>query len=234
MNLKYKKYLVLLAILSLSSFLFSFFVTKKLALVSSIPANNSNLNIFTQPILLQFNQSINLGDFKFQISPEEPFTPSQDEKTRIILTFSKVFQINTNYLLTIFYKGKQMDQINFNTNIPSNTQYDARFLEDVQNNMDNKYPLMAKTPYETKDYRVVYSAPLTLEITLKSSNLTSSDAISAVKSWVTQNGGDSMAHKYVIGTGPIPSPQTGISTPLPTPTKAPTSSPSLFEYAPAE
>lgn len=200
MNPKYKKIITPLAILTIGSVILSLFKVQKLSLVSSSPTNNSSLSNLNQPILLEFNQKINLEDLKFQIVPEEKFAPSKIENTKVMLTFNKVFQINTNYLVTILYKEKQLDQINFTTTISPNTQYDARFLEEVQNNMDDKYPLMVKTPYISPQFRVVYSAPLTLEITLTNPNLTSSEAIEEVKSWVTQNGGDVAAHTFVIAT----------------------------------
>ena len=61
--------------------------------------------------------------------------------------------------------------------------------------MARDYPLATKVPYENNDIKIVYSAPMALEITLKNPNLTSAEVIEAVKSWVTQNGGDADAHK---------------------------------------
>ena len=41
-------------------------------------------------------------------------------------------------------------------------------------------------------------------IALKNPNLTSAEAIDEVKSWITANGGDAGAHKYVVSYKPLP------------------------------
>ncbi len=72
----------------------------------------------------------------------------------------------------------------------------------MKDELARDYPLAQKLPYSTPDYRVVYSSPMTLEITLKNSNLTSVEVIDEIKSWVTKNGGDVANHKYVIAPAP--------------------------------
>ena len=207
MNLKYKKIFIALTVISLGVFIFSFFVTKKLNLISTYPVKDSNLTNLNSPILLEFNQKINLADFKFEVTPTETFSSEQNGDTKITLKPNKTLQINKKYSLVITHKNKQVETLSFTTNASKDTQYDARFNQDIQNELDTQYPLIAKTPYTTSLYRVVYSAPMTLEITIKNPEISSMEAINDIKSWVTSVGGDADAHKYVISDTPyVPSP----------------------------
>lgn len=198
MNLKYKKILIILAIVSIGVFMLSFFITKKLTLISSYPTKDSNLSNLNSPITLEFNQKISLSDFKFEIIPTETFSLEQSGGTKIIIKLDKTPKINTKYSLNILYKDKHVDIVNFTTNVPKDTQYDARFLQDTQAELDAQYPLIAKTPYSTPEYRVVYSAPMTLKITIKNPNIASQKVIEEIRAWVTQNGSDASAHKYIL------------------------------------
>lgn len=224
MNPKHKKVIIIFSFLAITSLAFSFFITRKITIVSSLPKNNSNITNVNTSIILEFNQKINLDNIKLTITPEESLTLTQIENTKVVIDFDKPLQINSKYSVLIFYKEKQIDQLFFTTNISSDIQYDARFLEEVQKNMDNKYPIIAKTPYNNSLYRVVYSAPLTLEITLKNPNITTEKAISDIRTWVESVGGDATAHKYIISNKPLPS-TTPLSTPTPTKTLSPSPTP---------
>lgn len=206
MNPKYKKILVALTIISIGAFILSFFITKKLTIISTYPVKDSNLSNLNSPIVLEFNQKINLNDFKLEIIPIETFVSEQEVDTKITLKINKTLQINTKYSLKIVYKDKLIDTLSFTTNAPKDTQYDARFNQDVQNELDTQYPLIKKTPYNTTLYRVVYSAPMTLEITIKNENILPEKAFSEIRAWVTSVGGDADAHTYVISDKPLPSP----------------------------
>ena len=205
MNPKYKKIIIVFAILTLIAFLLSFFIKKSPQLLSSYPSNNSNLNDPNSPIALEFDQKIDINDYKFVITPIETFTPIQISDTEISISFSKSLLINSKYTLIIQYKNEPVGQIVFTTNAPPGTQFDARFNQDIQNELDAQYPLIAKTPYETPTLRVVYSAPMTLEITIKNRGISSQKATEEVRSWVTSVGGDATTHKYIISNQSLPS-----------------------------
>lgn len=198
MNLKYKKYLFVLAVLVLLSFLISIFSSKTPSLISSFPSNNANLDAFNSPITLEFNQKINPNNFTFTISPNETFSVNQWGPTKIILTLDKTFRINSKYILEISYKNKHLTQIAFTTNAPPNTQFDARFLENIQQDLNHNYPLMAVTPYQTANFRVVYTAPLQLTITPTNSQIPQDQILEQVKSWVSSRGVDAASHQYLF------------------------------------
>jgi hypothetical protein len=194
-----KKILLILSIIAFTTLLISMVYRPDPKLINSNPKTGTNISNLDQSILLEFNKEIKLEDFSFKIDPNEDFTPVLSENRIVTLNFHKTFPINKKYLLTIVYKGKQLGEvIHFTTNVPKSTQYDARFNQEIQAELETQYSLMSKTPYETDEYRVVYSAPFTLEITIKNKSISTTDAISEVKVWVTKNGGDSMAHKYVV------------------------------------
>ncbi|KKU13357.1 MAG: hypothetical protein UX21_C0047G0001, partial [Microgenomates group bacterium GW2011_GWC2_45_8] len=78
------------------------------------------------------------------------------------------------------------------------TQTDQIILDQIHAELKDKYPLANKTPYTTPEYRVIYSAPLTLEITLKTGALAPDAAISQIQLWVKNNGLDPSTHQYLV------------------------------------
>lgn len=163
---------------------------------SSITTNTTKVNYF-DPIQLKLDQSISPAKISVKSVPEElwDITSAEGDPTTILLNHTQYFRVNTNYSLTIFYDNQQISVLTFKT---APQQNDPRYVQEVNNEMARDYPLATKVPYETNNYSVVYSLPLTLEITLKNFDLSEDEAIAEVKSWVTKNGGNSAAHKYVI------------------------------------
>lgn len=205
-NPKLKRILIaILAVISVLAILFIYFSTKKtnkpsepVAIISSVPANDSqNASVF-DPIKITFNQTVDPADLSVISVPAEDWTVSSNTQDSVSLNHKVYLRVATNYKLTISYKGSVLGILNFET---VKSQNDPRQLQNLQSELNRDYPLASLTPYETADYRVVYSAPLTLEIDLKSS-ISSEDAISQIKSWVKTNGVDPDTHKYVVVSSP--------------------------------
>ncbi len=165
---------------------------------TSLTTSSTKVNYF-DPLRLKFDQSINPSLLSIKSVPEESWsvTSAIGDPTSIVLDHAQYFRVNTDYSLTIFYDNQQIHVLKFRT---APQQSDPRYVQEVNNEMARDYPLATKVPYENNIFKIVYSAPLTLEITLKNSNITSQKAIEEVKSWVAQNGGNASAHKYVIAT----------------------------------
>lgn len=174
-------------------------------LIEPIPKTIPNLADPNAPLTLMFDRAVALNDFSFTLKPAEEIMPEATDQTTIVINFKKPRAINLKYLLTANYKNSPLFELTFTTNVSQNTQYDARFNQEIQKELDQDYPLITQTPHNTPLYRVVYSAPMTLEITIKNPSIGSTEAIADAKEWVRSLGGDVEAHKYVIAP-PSPAP----------------------------
>ena len=198
-----KKFIIFLSIISLTFLIFSLIYkpqTPSPQLLISSPTQNARSSSLTDPIQLKFDQPIDPSLLTISSIPAESWSiESGLDNNSITLKSKQYLRVDTNYSLSIVYKNIQITTLNFKT---MTQQGDPRYTQEVLSELERDYPLAAKTPLTTSQYRVVYSSPMTLEITLKNSNLTSAEVIDEVKSWVTKNGGDSIAHKYVIARAP--------------------------------
>jgi hypothetical protein len=162
---------------------------------ATTPLDKSTQNSVMINPQIQFNKSILASDISIASSPDENWTINQVDKQTISLSHKKYLYLNTKYVLTIKYLDQVVSIYTFST-APGQT--DPRFLQQVQDKMDAQYPLMGETPRFTQGYSLVYSAPLTLEITILDSKITPSDIILQAKAWVTQNGLAPDSHQYKI------------------------------------
>ena len=194
--LKYKNYLiVILTILSLGFLLFN----KKTPPIPQItvyaPKNLSQgIDLRASPNYALDNPSA-FDELSIKSSPPINFKLEILNQNAIIATHSLAFQPATTYAVTLYWKDQIILTHSFTT---IKSQEDPLLIQNMKDELARDYPLAQKLPLNTTQYRVVYSAPLTLEISIKNPNLTSAEIIEEVKSWVAQNGGDSSAHKYVI------------------------------------
>ena len=159
------------------------------------PVDSSQKVAIYTDINYVFDQDVLVQDLSFQITPEVPLTNKQVKPDSITLTPKRTLQPSTTYTITLYWQDKQIHVLTFTTQA---TQTDPILIENMKTELARDYPLGQKLPLDNSQYRVVYSAPMTLEITIKNPNLTSKEIIDEVKSWVTQNGGDASAHKYVV------------------------------------
>lgn len=202
-----KKTILVLLGITLAMLVVSFLYrpSKPLPRVTSTSLAGSSTKVgYFDPVSVRFNQSINPSLISIKSMPEESWeiTAATGDPTTIILNHVQYFRVNTEYSLTIFYNNEQIHVLKFRT---APQQSDPRYVQEVNNEIARDYPLATKVPYENSNFKIIYSSPLTLEITIKNPNLTSTEIIAEVKSWVTQNGGNASAHKYIISS-PSPSP----------------------------
>jgi methionine-rich copper-binding protein CopC len=172
-------------------------------ILNSTPAENaSGVSVF-DPITITFNQAINSTTLYVSSEPSEEWSVVQSAPNAVNLEHAQYLRVATTYTITILQDGNLIGTLTFET---AHEQNDPRQLQTLQSELNKDYPLASLTPYETSDYRIVYSAPLTLEIQLKGS-IKAQDAISQVQSWVKSNGIDPSTHKYiVVNASPSPSP----------------------------
>lgn len=199
-----KKSLIVLGFIAVVAFTLSLIKPKLIppVLLSSNPQNNQAKVSTILPVELKFKEKVSNNEFTVTSVPETSWVPTQKDETTILLTHPKQLMPAKQYLLTISWNGTEITKLSFTT---EDTQQDYEVIKNVKDEITKNYPLAKLMPLETSNFRVIYSEALTLEITIKNPNLTSAEVIEEVKSWVTQNGGNTSAHKYVIAT-PSPTP----------------------------
>jgi hypothetical protein len=174
-----------------------------IAISSSTPANDSTEVSVFDPITITFNQPVDASTIDITSGPAESWTISQMGPNSIEVNHKLYLRVAMSYVLNILQHGASIATLTFET---AHEQNDPRELQGLQTDLNQNYPLLSLTPYDTPDYRVVYSGPLTIEIDLKSS-IGPQDAIQEVQSWVQSNGVDPSTHKYtVVNPSPSPSP----------------------------
>lgn len=200
-NLKNKLKLTFVFILAILAFFvfFKFFQKETVKIIplsieSSVPANGSDSVSVFDPIIIKFNQNINSKDLYISSEPFESWDISQYSPNSIQVNHQEYLRVATQYKLLILKNGTLIGTITFKT---AHEQNDPRFLQTLQSELNKDYPLISLTPYETSNYKVVYIAPLTLEIELKN-QMDQQTVISQVKLWVKSNGIDPSTHKYNV------------------------------------
>lgn len=174
----------------------------ELSITNSVPQDNATEASVFNPITITFNQSVDAKNVTVFSDPSENWTVSQTgDSTTIRIDHEKYLSVATKYELAISVSNKSVGKITFQT---AHEKNDPRLLQDLKSDLDNKYPLASQTPYQTPNYRIIYVAPLTLEIDITGS-IAAEDAIAEVKSWVQQQGIDPTTHKYT--TKIVASPQ---------------------------
>lgn len=198
--LKSHKVITLLTALSLGILIVSLIIKPINAVplvVSSNPTPNATKVDFSNPVSFILNRDIDSTQISLTSVPEESWSLKDNSDKIITFVPSQYLRINKEYVLSLSYSGKIIYTLGFTT---IDQQSEPRYIQEVNNEVKRDYPLAIKTPYEQSGFSVVYSAPLTLEITLKNPNLTSQEVIDEVKAWVKSNGGDVGAHKYIIAS----------------------------------
>jgi len=199
-----KKFLIFLAILAIGTLLFALLSSQKNLhqlpqITSSNPAADSvEADIFT-PIIIQFDKSILADDFSLLSSPKESWILKQDTQNSLVISHSLALHPSTKYDLTFSWKGDPLPTLSFTTH---SSQGDPRLVQTLTQELNRDYPLASLTPHEGFGFSVVYSAPLTLEITITNSLVDQADAIAATKDWVKGQGLVSSTHQYIITSPP--------------------------------
>jgi hypothetical protein len=223
-----KKYIIILGIIAFLFLIFSLIykpIEPLPQLLTSLPAQDSQKVSLTDPVRLKFDQEVDPSLLTITSTPtEEWFIQAGDDKSIIILKSKQYFHVETKYVINISYKNEPISTLNFKTIAQ---QGDPRYTQEVLSEMDRDYPIAVKLPYTSNLYRVIYSAPMTLEISIKNDNILPEKAFSDIRAWVTSVGGDADAHKYVISDEPLPSAAPTVTT---TPTKTSSPSPTPFNW----
>lgn len=192
-----KLFLITLFILVVATFTVSIIKTKVSppVLISTVPSENSKNISVLGGIALEFNEKISVSDFTINSSPEETWTISQKDDFTLIAKADKTLKSETKYQLNLNWKTTSLDTLFYTT---EKNQTDYELINDIKAEVARDYPLSKFTPYDAPQLSAVYGPPLTMEITIKNSNLSSQEAIDQVKNWIKDNGGDVDAHKYII------------------------------------
>lgn len=176
-------------------------ISKPFTITNSTPTENAlGVSVF-DPITITFNQPVDSSSVTVTSNPSENWTTSQITPNTVKVGHELYLRVSTTYKLTISQNGNAIETLTF---VTAHEQNDPRQLQGLQSDLNKNYPLASLTPYETSDYRVIYSAPLTLEIDLKNS-IGTQEAITQVQAWVKSNGVDPGTHKYnVVNVSPTP------------------------------
>lgn len=164
-------------------------------IISTTPPNNSQNVSSVEPIVFFFDIPVETSKLTIKSQPEANWQLTQTAENVITAKSTKYLSYSKEYFFEIIYSTNKIGALNFKT---AAGQGDPQFYQEVKDVMSRDYPLAEKFPYLTDNYKVVYSAPLELEIRLKANTLSEQEAIDAIKSYVTKNGGDASVHKYVV------------------------------------
>lgn len=186
--------LVLLALVAIV-LIFRSSSLKTPTLKSTLPLDDAKNVTLISSVSFVFNEAVLLADFTLSSDPSFNYLLTQPNPETIIASHPLSFQPSTTYTLTLNWKGRLLTTKQFSTLV---AQEDPLLIQNMKDELASDYPLGNSTPYETPSYRVVYSAPLTLAISLKSPGFDQDLAISEIKSWVKSQGGNVDLHKYVI------------------------------------
>ncbi len=199
-----KKFLIVFSVISLLTLAISFVKPRvSLPLIfTTLPINNASMVPVIAPIEYVFEKPITASDFSIKSTPAMDWTITQKDSSTLIVTHKAPMKRSIKYIVNLSWKNTQINELIFTT---QDTETDYVLIDKLKNEVARDYPLSKLTPYEGLGFTVVYSAPLTLQITLINPSLTENEVVEEVRVWVTKNGGNATAHKYIV-VQPSPSP----------------------------
>jgi hypothetical protein len=190
------KFLFALGSLTLLLFLLPFFFKKAPplpAVVSSSPANNAQAVDYFDDIEFKLDQAVDISSLSLSSIPEESWSIVEEGNNVYVAKSAQYLKVDTAYVVNLAYQGAPIYALNFKV---APQQSDPRYAQEVVNELERDYPLAAKTPYEEPGFSVVYSAPLTLAITIKNESAARMDIAGTIRDWVEENGLDPDSHSY--------------------------------------
>lgn len=164
-------------------------------IISTIPPDGSKDIDFNQEITIRFDQSLDSTQLSLSSDPEANWKIKKTEANLVTFYSDKYLLINTPYSLELKYKNSSIYKFDFTT---IDQQDDPLYIKEVNDEIARDYPLALKTPLERPGFSVVYSKPLTLEITLKNQGASKDEIINSVRDWVKENGLDPNSHSYTF------------------------------------
>lgn len=193
------KNIKIFALITIIIFGFSFFKSKPASpnLLAVDPKTGYTKLSTIKPISLIFDKNVDLKDFSISSTPSSEWDIRQLDSKSILITPKLQLLPETKYNLAVNWSTTTITNLLYTTEA---TQKDYELIKNVNKEIENNYPLAKYIPTNESNFSLVYSDILTLNITIINPNLSSSEIIDEVKSWVTKNGGDVTAHKFVIAT----------------------------------
>lgn len=193
-----KKFLIIFGLITLVVFIVSLTIKPPTPLpevIKTTPIDRSTKVNYFDKISYVFNSDLDPNLLSLTSIPEENWQKSPKNTREVIFNSAQYLQVNTEYTLTLSYNQTPIHKLTFTT-LPQ--QSDPRYVQEVNNELKRDYPLAVKTPLERPGFSVVYSKPLTLEITLKEGVDERGEIINAVRDWVKENGLDPDSHTYTF------------------------------------
>lgn len=169
-------------------------LTKPPQLTQASPSNQAKNIHLNSPLTLTFDKPIKEKNLSLQTNPPTHFTVSVKENTATA-TPKNSYIPQTTYQIKIYYQNQLQQTLTFQT---QSAQSSPRQVQQIQERVERQYPLALQTPYETQNFHVTYSAPLTLEIELLTNQISGQQAIQLVKNWTKSNGVNPQTHTYTI------------------------------------
>ncbi len=164
-------------------------------LVATLPEPDSTKVSLNAPITLIFSKPITTKEINLRSFPEEQFKVTQTKPNQLTFTHQLAFYQNRAYIINIYYHQELIYTLHFTT---IKSQNDPRQIQLLELKTKQEYPLAKYTPYETNQFEVVYTAPKTLQITLKQPKLNRNLILNQVRQWVKNHGQDPSSHQYVF------------------------------------
>ena len=193
-----RKFLIGFGIITLLIFIVSLILKPPISLPEVIKTNpidhSAKVNYFDS-VTYVLDQDIDPNFLKLTSVPEEKWSITPKNSREIVFKSEQYLQVNAQYTLTLNYNDQPINTLVFTT-LPQ--QSDPRYVQEVNNEIKQDYPLAVKTPLERPGFSAVYSKPLTLEITLKNGVEERGEILNTVRDWVKENGLDPNSHTYVF------------------------------------
>lgn len=152
---------------------------------------------------ITFSRPINQGEVpqvKLELTPSLNVAKTVYTGTIVRFPISGEVSENTKFSGTIYFGDQNIQQWTFNTAFISGKGLgDPQLYQEIYQRDIARYPLLVFTPYETQDYKVFYSAPLTLTVKVKPETSTSQIVIrSEVIRWIVEHNGDPDVHTILF------------------------------------
>lgn len=194
---KQQRYLIPLALILILFFLTTFFLTSRPTtpkITQTNPLDYATKVSLYDNLKITYDKPLAVSEISYNLFPSTPLSVTADKESHVIVP-SRPLQPSTEYSLQIKWNEQMLKTLVFTTN-PSQT--DPILIENIKTELERDYPLGQKLPLNKPGFRVVYSAPLTLEITLKNEGAERDGVINAVRDWVKENGQEPDSHTYTI------------------------------------
>lgn len=205
MNQKTKILIISLAVLTGVLFGLRLIVKAPSQKVVYFSPENLAVDISTVSLNIQIDFDLPLANenqYSISIIPEiKTLMKKLDNNGKTLrLTSEEPLHPNTNYQVIVRDKNKTLRQSSFTT---EKLQGDPTIPFEGQKYTQDNYPLLEFIPYETEDFSVRYSAPLTLTVSIEKGEQKTIE--SSIKEWIISHSVDPSTHQIKWVT-PAPSP----------------------------